>query len=144
MDVKGFSLQAALVKGICQKEETAIITYCVRKGIPYKVCNRLEDSPDGYIPCGKVDWCERFLPKERTYPDYYPEFLKDHLYRKVWKAENWPLGKKVFIKPADRHKRFTGFITSGTYRGKNGVHNGVRTSFRSLMSGVTMWRTERC
>jgi hypothetical protein len=100
------------------KEETTVVTYAILNKIPYKLCHRFEDVPEGFIPCGKVEWCEHFLPKEKTIPNYYPEFLKDHLFRKVWYTEKWPLGKKVFIKPADRHKRFTGFITSGTYKKK--------------------------
>jgi hypothetical protein len=118
MDIKGFALQSHLVYGSCANEEKAIISYCILKRIPYKLCNRLGDRPEGYIPSGRVDWCEKFLPSEKTIPDYYPDFLKDHLYRKVWKSTLWPQNRGVFIKPADRHKRFNGFITVGGYRKK--------------------------
>lgn len=118
MLILGFALQRDTKSITCNKEDTAIINYCVLKSIPYKFCNRAEDRPEGYIPCGSVRWCENFLPKEKTVPDYYPEFLKDHLYRKVWRSDSWPLGERVFIKPADRHKRFTGFCTNGGYRKK--------------------------
>jgi len=113
--MKGFVLQASRSTG---KEETAVMAHCILNRIPYKLCCKPEDSPEGYIPCGTVEWCENFLPKEKTVPDYYPEFLKDHLFRKVWRADTWPLGKHVFIKPADRHKRFDGRITTGGYRKK--------------------------
>jgi hypothetical protein len=111
----GFTLQAGHVWG---KEESSIMHYCVLNRVPYKICRKPEDSPEGYIPCGTVEWCEKFLPKEKTVPDYYPEFLKDHLFRKVWKADKWPLGQRVFIKPADSHKRFSGKISTGKYKGK--------------------------
>lgn len=113
--MKGFSLQSCRSWG---KEETAIMQHCVLNKIPYKLCHKPEDSPEGYMPCGTVEWCEMFLPKERIVPDYFPKFLKDHLFRKVWKTDKWPLGQKVFIKPADRHKRYNGQITSGGYRKK--------------------------
>jgi len=51
-------------------------------------------------------------------PRLLPDFLLPYLYRKIWKAEKWPLGRRVFIKPADKYKRFTGFITNGGYRKK--------------------------
>lgn len=121
MEVKGFALQSCLVRSKschCAQEETAIITYCILNKIPYRICNRKEDRPEEFIPCGKVEWCEYFLPKEKTIPDYYPEFLKGYLFRNVWKSDMWPLSQNVFIKPADRHKRFTGFLTTGGYRKK--------------------------
>jgi hypothetical protein len=110
----GFTLQSG---HIC-REESALMNYCVLNRVPYKICRKPEESPDGYIPCGTVEWCEKFLPKEKATPDYYPEFLKDHLFRNVWKTNTWPWGQKVFIKPADFHKRFNGKITTGTFKGK--------------------------
>ena len=69
-----------------------------------------------YIPCGSVEWCEQLLgyhPK----PNYYPEWVESLLHRKVWQGDKWLL-QKVFVKPADRYKRFTGFVTTGSYKGK--------------------------
>jgi len=101
------------------KEETAIMNSCIlNRDHTYKLCRSPKDCTKECVPCGTVKWCEKFLPKEKTVPDYYPEFLKEHLHRKVWRADKWPLGARVFIKPADRHKRFDGFITSGGYRKK--------------------------
>jgi hypothetical protein len=117
MDIKGFAIQPLSIPSL-DKEQTAVTTYAVLNKIPYKFCKRKEEAPEGFIPCGNVDWCENFLPREKTIPDYYPEFLKNSLFRKVWRADKWPLGERVFIKPADRHKRFTGFITTGSYRKK--------------------------
>jgi len=116
--VPGFAVQGRTVRSFCSQEETAVISYCIINKIPYKICNRKQDRPENFIPVGSVEWCENFLEPEKTIPDYYPEFLQDSLYRKVWQSDSWPLGQKVFIKPADKHKRFTGFITSGTYSKK--------------------------
>ena len=121
LNVKGFAIQS--FQKNMDKEETAVVTYAILNDIPYKLCHRFEDVPEGYIPCGKVEWCEHFLPKERTIPNYFPDFLQDRLCRKVWQTDKWPLGQKVFIKPADRHKRYDGRITTGTYsKKKRGPH----------------------
>jgi hypothetical protein len=102
----GFSIQRNHVF----KEETTVINYCILNKIPYKLCNGLADSPKGYIPCGTVEWIDSFLPKEKTIPDYYPEFAHTFLYRKVWKSTNSYPNSNCFIKPADKHKRFNGYI----------------------------------
>ena len=115
MYIKGFALQGHEING---REEKAVINYCVLNDVPYKSYSKFEDVPEGYIPVGRIEWCEHFLPVEATVPDYYPEFLKDYLFRRVWRADKWPLGQHVFIKPADKHKRFDGLITDGGYRKK--------------------------
>lgn len=116
-DIVGFALQSTSRES-CDQEETAIITRCILKKIPYKRCVRPDQVPEGFIPCGTVEWCGNFLAPEKTVPDYYPDFLQDHLFRKVWKTDEWPLGRRVFVKPADRHKRFNGLVTNGGYRKK--------------------------
>ena len=73
--------------------------------------------PPDFIPCGGVDWCLEVLGRD-VVPDYYPEFLSNYLHRKVWRSDEWPLGAKTFVKPSDRYKRFTGFVTNGGYRNK--------------------------
>lgn len=60
------------------------------------------------IPFGSCEWTEKVLGVNIT-PNYYPEFLKDHLFRKVWQSNSMPK-KKCFIKPSDRYKRFDGQI----------------------------------
>lgn len=113
--MNGFTLQKHKSAG---KEETAVVTYCALNRIPFRVFSAKDPIPDGFIPVGSVEWCEKSLPKTVTTPDYYPDFLQGYLHRKVWRTDKWPLGQKVFIKPSDQHKRFTGFCTSGTYRKK--------------------------
>ncbi len=118
MAFKGFAFQARCVGTSFGKEENALITFSIKNRVSYKLCTKPEDVPEGFIPSGSVEWCEKFIPVEKTIPDYYPDFLSKHLFRKVWKTDKWPLGMHVFIKPADRHKRFEGLITTGGYRKK--------------------------
>lgn len=118
LDVKGFALLSSLVRSHTPKEEFAILNYCTMNKIPYKLCNRPEDRPIDFIPCGTVEWCEKFLSKEKTIPNYFPDFLKEHFHRKIWYTDIWPMEKGVFVKPADRHKRFTARVTIGGYRKK--------------------------
>jgi len=111
-----FALQSTRAAG---KEETAVMNCCIlNRAHTYKLCRSPQECTPDCIPVGTVEWCDSFLPKEKTVPDYYPEFLKDSFHRKIWRTDKWPLGEKVFIKPADVHKRFDGRITSGGYRGK--------------------------
>lgn len=112
-DYSGFALQ----KGVNGKEELAISHFCIMEKIPFKCFNNKNQVPEKFIPVGSVEWCSSFIKKEIT-PDYYPEFLNNFLFRKVYKTNEWPLGKKIFIKPADKYKRFTGFVTNGGYKGK--------------------------
>ena len=127
ISVAGFAVQnhTAMSRKIpsCPKEESAVLNYCILNRIPYKLCTRPEHRPEGFIPCGTVDWCDLFLPKEKTVPDYYPEFLKDHLHRKIWRTDKWPMMSGIFVKPADRHKRYNGFLSLGGFlKKKRGPH----------------------
>jgi hypothetical protein len=85
--------------------------------------SKKEKIPSDYVPSGSVEWCEFQLGKT-IIPDYYPDWLSDYFGRKIWKQDKWPLGQKVFIKPADRHKRFIGHITTGTYGTYKGKKRG--------------------
>ena len=84
---------------------------------PYVMVSNIKKIPENHIPVGSVEFCLKTLGKS-VIPDYYPVFLIKHQYRTVWETDVWPLGKKVFIKPADKYKRFTGFVTNGGYKGK--------------------------
>jgi hypothetical protein len=61
------------------------------------------------IPVGSVEWIENIIGS--VVPDYYPNNLHPFLHRKVWKTDTVPQGT-CFIKPADRYKRFDGFVGS--------------------------------
>jgi hypothetical protein len=113
LDIKGFAIQ----KGYIGKEDLALTCYCAMNRIEYKRVITPQEIPEGFIPCGSVEWCMKILGQEIV-PDYYPNFLKEYLGRKVWETDKWPLGNKVFIKPSKTYKKFTGFITNGGYRGK--------------------------
>ena len=63
------------------------------------------------VPLGSVEWIENIIG--RRSPDYYPIYLAEYLHREVGYMKYWPLDKRLFIKPADSYKRFTGFVTNG-------------------------------
>lgn len=107
----------ALQKGDKSQEAIAVHQTSILDGHKVQYFGNYKDVPADFIPCGSVEWCLKILGKP-VIPEYYPDFLSPRLFRKIWKTNEWPLGKKVFIKPADKYKRFTGFITDGTYRGK--------------------------
>jgi hypothetical protein len=109
---KGFIIQ----KSTLDWEGKCLAIVAALNKIPCKFVNNIDKVENGWIPSGNVPWVSSLLGKTIT-PDYFPEFLKGWVTRKIWREEKWPL-YKTFIKPADRHKRFTGFITSGTYSGK--------------------------
>lgn len=106
---KGFGIQ----KTHCDWEGKSLSIVGSLHQIPYKLVCDAKHVPDGWVPSGTVPWVTSVLGKE-IIPNYFPSFLISYVTRKIWKADKWPL-QKVFIKPADRHKRFTGFVTSGTY-----------------------------
>jgi len=107
----------ALKKGDQSREAMAITTFATLRRHQVRLFQNPQDVPKDFIPCGSVEWTLAILGKTVT-PDYYPTFLQEHLHRKVWQTNEWPLGKKVFIKPSDKYKRFTGFVTNGGYRKK--------------------------
>jgi hypothetical protein len=111
---KGFAIQ----KQVCDWEGKVLAIVGALNNIPFRMVSDIKQIPDGYIPSGTVPWVSSILGEVIT-PNYFPNFLNSYVTRKVWREEKWPL-RKVFIKPVDKHKKFTGFITSGTYRGRKG------------------------
>lgn len=110
---KGF----ALMIGDTSLEASRLSIYCMVKDVKLIRVPKKEKCSNDYIPCGSVEWCLQSLGEE-IIPDYYPAWGKQYLYRKVWREDKWILGKKLFVKPADKYKRFTGFVTTGTYKKK--------------------------
>jgi len=112
---KGF----ALVQNDYSLEATRLIRLNHLYDVPLtKVNNKNTPCPKEYVPCGSVEWCSISLNKNIV-PDYYPEWLSNHLHRKVWYAEKYPYTITCFIKPANKYKRFTGFIhKAGSYKDK--------------------------
>jgi len=99
------------------KEATAIIQYCIMEKHPYRFIKNGNVIPDDHTPVGTVEYCLKAYGQE-VVPDYYPEWAQNLIRRNVYKTDKYPLGKRVFIKPADRYKRFNGFVTNGGYKGK--------------------------
>lgn len=109
---KGFAIQ----KHPCDWEQKSLIMASCLEQIPYRMYSNPKDVPLDFVPTGNIPWISKIIGKTIT-PNYYPDFLKSWVKRKVWYSEKWPL-ERVFIKPADKHKRFNGFITTGRYNGK--------------------------
>ena len=110
-------------KGFCtvnndtSKEFKMVYYYCYENGILHIRVNKNVPCPEDYMPSGSVEWCTLSLGKTIV-PDYYPDWISEHIHRKVWKSNEWVLGEKYFVKPADKHKRFDGFCTFGTWSKK--------------------------
>jgi len=102
MNITGIALQ-----GLCGREETVAIEYAMRHNLPYRHIPAPGNVPQDWLPVGGVPWTEAILGC-KIIPEYYPDWAP--LRRSVWRQETWPLRTGVFIKPADRYKRFTGFI----------------------------------
>jgi hypothetical protein len=109
----GFAFQ----HGDKSREVQCLCLYSNYHRIPRNFFRKAADVPKDWVPYGAVKWVDEIMGKQLT-PDYYPDFLSSWVKRKVWKETKWPYGSRVFIKPADQHKRFTGFITTGTWKGK--------------------------
>ena len=140
IDLKGYK-GFKILKGDHSSEANSLSIYCLMNNITLLKVDKLfkpsgigaygssgteelhkailvkEDIEKDYIPCGSVEWCLELLDK-KVVPDYYPSWLEDSLYRNVWKSNEWILGRKLFVKPQDKYKRFTGFVTTGTYKKK--------------------------
>lgn len=113
-DYKGFALQR---KNIGYYEEQTIISSAVLNKIPFKIFQDAKGIPKDLVPVGDCPFVQDVIGRS-IIPNYYPKSLEKYLKREIWFSDKWPLGKKVFIKPSDKYKRFTGFVTSGTYKGK--------------------------
>lgn len=96
---------------------TALACWCSMTGFPRRSFRKTEEVPDDWLPYGNVQWVEARLGRKLV-PDYFPEFLKGKVYRKTWTQDDWPIGRVVHVKPADTYKRFTGFVTNGSWKGK--------------------------
>jgi len=116
INLKGFSGFSIEISD-SSSEANKLILYSILNNIKVKKYRRDEIPNRKYVPCGSVEYVEKILGF-RPEPDYYPDFLKHKRLRKIWNSVEWIRGKRLFVKPADRFKRFDGFITSGTYSKK--------------------------
>lgn len=98
-------------------EGKTVAAHCSLNCIPWTVVRKPSECPSDAIPVGNVPWVSEVLGRNVT-PDYYPDFLQSWIHRKIWQAQKWPHFHRVFVKPADCHKRFTGFVTNGTWKGR--------------------------
>lgn len=115
INLKGYN-GFALMSGDTSLEASRLSIYCMMNRIKLVIAQK-NKCPDDCIPCGSVEWCLQILGRKVT-PDYYPLWAEQYLHRKVWRENKWILGRKLFVKPADKYKRFTGFVTTGSYKAK--------------------------
>lgn len=97
-----FCLQA----GESTREKTAIYTGARKLG--HEVTSG-EHCPLDCIPIGTVEFCEAVAPEQPTIKDFYPQFLRPFLRRRVWLTHlGFPGGsvfdKDIFVKRADAWK----------------------------------------
>ena len=83
------------------KESLAIVYTASYHKIPIKVISNYKEYVNNWIPLGSIEFISQILGRNIP-PNHYPEFLKDYFNRRIWKSDKWPLGEKVFIKPADK------------------------------------------
>ncbi len=111
-------MKFALQRGVNSSESKILkIHNILHESICLKEFDNAEDVPDDFVPEGTIDWVTSVLGVVPV-PDHYPKFLQHLLYRKVWKATEWPMEKNIFIKPYDKPKRFQAIITTGSYKEK--------------------------
>lgn len=117
IDLKGY-MGFALTFDDSSLESQRLLSYCLRKDIKLIRIPKNKQCPIDYIPCGSVEWCSLSFDIP-LFLDYYPEWCKEYLHRKVWYTEKFPYDQECFIKPASRYKRFTGFIKPlNSWKGK--------------------------
>jgi hypothetical protein len=109
---KGFMIQG----NDHSPEANNISCYCLTKDISLLNISHKDSILENYVPSGSVDWCSKILGRI-VKPDYFPDWCRHLLYRNVWYSDKW-LFQKAFVKPADKHKRFVGFQTTGSYKKK--------------------------
>jgi hypothetical protein len=115
--IEGLAIQV----GDNGREIQALCAWATLNQVPRRSFHRVSQIPPGWIAAGSVEWVTAALGIS-VIPDYYPDFLSPWFHRRVWKCEKWPLGQRVFVKPADRYKRFTGFVNK--QRGWKGSKRG--------------------
>lgn len=89
-------IKIALQPGYTGRELHALLM----SGVPYYI-GKPKNTND--VPVGSVEWVAPNIT-----PNYYPEYLNDYLYRSVWYESEYPKNNNIFVKPADKYKRFDG------------------------------------
>ncbi|MET9214473.1 MULTISPECIES: ATP-grasp domain-containing protein [unclassified Nocardia] len=143
--------------GPMRHEERLLSEGLARRGIPVRYYSwkrihhrQLPLGPTTFI-AGDTDAMHGAMRQLRIpvpEPDDYPEALRDYLGRRVWtstlgeveSALDTGTATPVFVKPADRRKRFTGTVCYSE-RDATAWHSTSRRR-RVRCSEVVAWRTE--
>lgn len=71
-------LKFCIQTGESTREKLAIFSVTRKLGYEYTI---RKECPVDHIPIGTVEFCESILPIKYSPKDFYPDFLKDHMYR---------------------------------------------------------------
>lgn len=138
MNIFVFAFAFALENTEETLEEEMIDMFCKEnKSYSY----RFTESPMDCIPIGSVEWCEKVYGS-RFVPDYYPRFLRDYLYRNVWKSDYKVVreeNREVFIKPYRKYKKWTGFVYT-TENGDKGISDDEQLWCSEIVHFINEWR----
>lgn len=107
MDLKGYK-GFAILQSNHSIEALQLEEMAANYGFNVRIIQSADETyPDKYIPFGNVGWVCKILNKTFT-PEYYPEWCKDFLYRKVWKSDTVPTDGTLYIKSATTHADILG------------------------------------
>lgn len=107
--MKGFAIEHDVKD---TRNGVSIVATCSMQKIPYVIVSNPSDIPEGFTPFGNVAWIESILDK-KIKPDYFPDFTKTLLKRKIWIQDEWP-NNGTHAKPADQYKRYQGRLADAT------------------------------
>jgi hypothetical protein len=103
-------LKIILDKNSVGRETMAMHQYALKYNIPCIYLESVENLSQDEIPVGSVEFVERALGAE-VKPNYFPDFTQCFVGRNWWIEKDSLLNEKdLFIKPADKFKRFTGYV----------------------------------
>lgn len=124
-------------KGMIGREFMAMHLWCSLNNIPFRLISTedISNLDPNWLPIGNVVFIQHWLGEE-VVPDYYPEWAKPILTRKVWLSADIPY-KACFVKP-NRYKHFTGYVKpKGTIHSVGNL-NGFWCS--DIVDFVNEWR----
>jgi len=104
---KGIAFQS----GDQSHERLTLLGFAAVTNMPYRILERGETLPDGWLPSGTVQWVEE-VAGFRVLPESYPSFASAIMFRDTWFSFGRPTHREVFIKPANRYKDYPSRIAS--------------------------------
>ena len=122
----------ALLNGFDSQESSLVKFLSYTHDYTVECLSASDCVPKDLVPVGSVEWVSSLL--DDVEPDYYPDWVSDHLHRRVWRGDEWA-GAGVFVKPADAYKRFTGYVVTESSKREPGPY-----WFSDVVSFTNEWR----